>query len=118
MVVGIASIGGIGRVIGGMVVEGRGVVGGLRRIRQNSVEYRRCKVAVPRKIFRLVRNEELCGVIVYSYPPPACYGRRLVLSRMTIQEMNKQLSIINRVVIHPKYRTVGLGAKMIRETRL
>jgi hypothetical protein len=35
---------------------------------------------------------------------------------MTIQELNKQLSIINRVVIHPKYRTIGLGAKLIRET--
>ena len=56
------------------------------------------------------------GAIVYSYPPPACYGRRLVLPRMSIQEMNKQLSIINRVVIHPKYRTIGLGAKLIRET--
>lgn len=78
--------------------------------------YRGHKVAVPRKIFRLVRGEELCGVIVYSYPPPACYGRRMVLPRMTIQEMNKQLSIINRVVIHPKYRTVGLGAKLIRAT--
>ncbi|MCW4000586.1 MAG: hypothetical protein NWE93_10135 [Candidatus Bathyarchaeota archaeon] len=78
--------------------------------------YRGHKVAVPRKIFRLVRCNELCGVIVYSYPPPACYGRRMVLPRMTIQEMNKQLSIINRVVIHPKYRTVGLGAKLIRET--
>lgn len=30
--------------------------------------------------------------------------------------MNKQLSIINRIVIHPKYRTVGLGAKLIHET--
>ena len=30
--------------------------------------------------------------------------------------MNKQLSIINRVVIHPKYRTIGLGAKLIGET--
>jgi ABC-type ATPase with predicted acetyltransferase domain len=78
--------------------------------------YRGHKVAVPRKIFRLVRGEELCGVIVYSYPPPACYGRRLVLPRMTIQEMNKQLSIINRVVIHPKYRTIGLGAKLIHDT--
>ena len=27
-----------------------------------------------------------------------------------------KLSIINRVVIHPKYRTIGLGAKLIRET--
>ncbi len=78
--------------------------------------YRGHKVAVPRKIFRLVRDEELCGVIVYSYPPPACFGRRMVLPRMTIQEMNKLLSIINRVVIHPKYRTVGLGTKLIYET--
>jgi hypothetical protein len=78
--------------------------------------YRGHKVAVPRKIFRLIRKNELCGVIVYSYPPPACYGRRLVLPRMPIQELNKKLSIINRVVIHPKYRTVGLGAKLISET--
>jgi hypothetical protein len=32
----------------------------------------------------------LCGVIVYSYSPPACYGRRLVLHRMPIQELNKK----------------------------
>ena len=84
--------------------------------RLSSFHYRGHNVAVPRRIFRLVRNDELCGVIVYSYPPPACYGRRIVLRRMTIQELNKQLCIINRVVIHPKYRTVGLGAKLIRET--
>jgi GNAT superfamily N-acetyltransferase len=78
--------------------------------------YRGHKTSVVRKIFRLVRGGELCGVIVYSYPPPACYGRRLVLPRMTMQEMNRQLSTINRVVIHPKYRTVGLGARLIRET--
>ncbi|MGD0994355.1 MAG: hypothetical protein ABR909_02390 [Candidatus Bathyarchaeia archaeon] len=60
--------------------------------------------------------EDDLAVIVYSYPPPSCYGRRLVLPRITIQEMNKQLSIISRVVIHPKYRTIGLGAKLIRET--
>ena len=78
--------------------------------------YRGHKTAVVRKIFRLMRGGELCGVIVYCYPPPACYGRRLVLPRMTMQEMNRQLSTINRVVVHPKYRTVGLGAKLIRET--
>jgi GNAT superfamily N-acetyltransferase len=82
----------------------------------SNFHYRGHKVAVPRKIFRLVRNDALCGVIVYSYPPPACYGRCLVLPRISIQEMNKKLSIINRVVIHPKYRTIGLGAKLIRET--
>ena len=35
---------------------------------------------------------------------------------MTMQEMNKKLNIINRIVIHPKYRTIGLGAKLIHET--
>ena len=35
---------------------------------------------------------------------------------MPIQKLNKKLSIINRVVIHPKYRTIGLGVKLIRET--
>jgi ABC-type ATPase with predicted acetyltransferase domain len=78
--------------------------------------YRGHGVSVPRKIFRMVRNDELCGVIVYTYPPPACYGRRLMLPLMTMQEMNQQLSTINRIVIHPKYRTIGLGEKLIQET--
>ena len=38
-------------------------------------------------------GEELCGVIVYCYPPSACYERRLVLPRMTMQEMNAKLSL-------------------------
>ncbi len=78
--------------------------------------YRGHNVSVPRTILRLMRAQELCGVIVFSYPPPACYGRRLMLPRMTMKELNMQLSIINRVVIQPKYRTVGLGAKLIRES--
>ena len=81
-----------------------------------SFHYRGHGVSVPRKIFRMVRGEELCGVIVYTYPPPACYGRRLVLPKMSMREINQQLSTINRVVIHPKYRTIGLGAKLIKET--
>ena len=39
-----------------------------------------------------------------------------MLPRMTMQEINQKLSTINRIVIHPKYRTIGLGAKLIRET--
>ena len=78
--------------------------------------YRGHKTSVVRKFFRLTRGNELCGVIVYTYPPPACFGRRLVLPRMSMQEINRQLSTINRIVIHPKYRTIGLGAKLIRES--
>jgi len=78
--------------------------------------YRSHRIAAPRKIFSLKRREELCGVIVYSYPPPTCFGRRKVLPKMSMKELNQKLSIISRVVVHPKYRTIGLGAKLVRET--
>jgi len=58
----------------------------------------------------------LCGVIVYCYPPPTCFGRKLVLPKMTMQELSEKLSIISRVVVHPKYRTIGLGSKLVKET--
>jgi ABC-type ATPase with predicted acetyltransferase domain len=82
----------------------------------SAFHYRGHGISVPRKIFRMVRGDELCGVIVYTYPPPACYGRRLALPKMSMQEINQKLSTINRVVIHPKYRTIGLGEKIIQET--
>ncbi len=82
----------------------------------STFHYRGHGVSVPRKIFKMTRQDELVGVIVYTYPPPACYGRRLVLPRMTMQEINQNLSTINRIVIHPKYRTIGLGEKIIKET--
>jgi ABC-type transport system involved in cytochrome c biogenesis ATPase subunit/GNAT superfamily N-acetyltransferase len=82
----------------------------------SSFHYRGHGVSVPRKIFKIMRSDELCGVIVYTYPPPACYGRRFKLPKMTMAELNQKLSTINRVVIHPKYRTIGLGEKLIHDT--
>jgi ABC-type lipoprotein export system ATPase subunit len=78
--------------------------------------YRSHKIAGPRKIFSLKRGEELCGVIVYCYPPPTCFGRRIALPKMSMKELNEKLSIISRVVVHPKYRAIGLGVKLVRET--
>jgi len=78
--------------------------------------YRSHRIAAPRKIFCLKRGNELCGVIVYCYPPSTSFGRRLVLPHMPMRELNKKLSSISRVVVHPKYRTIGLGGKLIQET--
>jgi ABC-type ATPase with predicted acetyltransferase domain len=64
----------------------------------------------------LKRGDELCGVIVYCYPPVTSFGRRLVLPRMSMKELNEKVSNISRVVVHPKYRTMGLGIKLIKET--
>ena len=78
--------------------------------------YRNARAGAVRRIFRLVRGEELCGVIVYNYPPMTCLGRRMVLPGLKPKQLNLELSTIGRVVVHPKYRSVGLGAKLIRET--
>jgi len=82
----------------------------------SAFHYRSHKIAAPRKIFCLKRGEELCGVIVYNYPPPTCFGRRLVLPKMSMKDLNKKLSIISRVIVHPKYRTISLGARLVKET--
>jgi len=43
--------------------------------------YRSHRIAAPRKMLCLKRGEELCGVIVYCYPPVTSFGRRLVLRK-------------------------------------
>jgi len=35
---------------------------------------------------------------------------------MGMRELNEKLSTISRVVVHPKYRTIGLGTKLVKET--
>jgi GNAT superfamily N-acetyltransferase len=81
-----------------------------------SFHYRSHKIAAPRRIFCLKRGDELGGVIVYCYPPSTSFGRRLVLPHMPMRELNAKLSSISRVVVHPKYRTIGLGSKLVQET--
>lgn len=81
-----------------------------------SFHYRSHRLGAVRKIFCLKRGEEVCGVIVYCYPPPSCFGRRMVAPKIDMNILNKKFSIISRVVIHPKYRTIGLGEKLVRDT--
>jgi ABC-type transport system involved in cytochrome c biogenesis ATPase subunit/GNAT superfamily N-acetyltransferase len=79
--------------------------------------YRSHNLGAVRKIFKATRNtDELCGVIVYTYPAIATTGRKLILHNITIRELNQKLSNIMRVVVHPKYRTIGLGQQLVRET--
>ena len=55
-------------------------------------------------------------VIVYAYPGYRCFGRKQVLPKISMKKPNQKLSVIMRVVVHPKYRTKGLGIKLIKET--
>lgn len=78
--------------------------------------YRSHNVGIVRKIFRAVRGDEVAGVIVYCYPGMTVAGRLKVLPKMSVHDLNQKLSVIMRVVVHPKYRTIGLGQQLIRET--
>jgi len=79
--------------------------------------YRSHHVGAVRKVFHAARgDDELCGVIVYTYPAITVAGRRKILPKMPVSELNKKLSNIMRVVVHPKYRTIGLGQKLVHET--
>jgi len=97
-----------------MVIEG-GYLSDWRRL--SGFHYRSHHAGASREVYRLRRGVELCGVIVYTYPPPGCGGRSLVLpGRLSMKGLNLGLSTISRIVIHPKYRSIGLGVKLIRET--
>jgi ABC-type lipoprotein export system ATPase subunit/GNAT superfamily N-acetyltransferase len=77
--------------------------------------YRAGRCPPPRKIFVLKRRGELCGVVVYGFPSPMCFGRRRVWEG-SIAELQREISVISRVVVHPKYRSIGLGAKLVGDT--
>jgi len=77
--------------------------------------YRTAHLPPHRKIFTLKRKSETIGVIVYSYPPPTCFGRSQAW-KGTLAQLQREISTISRVIIHPKYRSIGLGAKLVAET--
>jgi GNAT superfamily N-acetyltransferase len=90
--------------------------GSIADYRKLSVfHYRTSHCPAPRKIFVLKRKDELCGVIVYSWAPPNTFGRSKVW-KGSFKQLQKEMSTITRIVVHPKYRTIGLGIKLVKET--
>jgi len=81
------------------------------------LHYRDSRVPVPLKFFAMERFDELVGVIAYSYPPIITAGRKQAVGyKPTVEELNRDWAIISRVIVHPKYRTTGLGHRLVRET--
>jgi ABC-type ATPase with predicted acetyltransferase domain len=78
--------------------------------------YRSHRVAFLQKIFVLKRKDRICGAVVYVYPMSAAPCRSKVLKIETMQDLNENLCRIARVVIHPKYRTIGASVKLLRES--
>jgi len=81
------------------------------------LHYRDHRVVAPHRFFSMKLDGELIGVIAYTYPAPAAAGRmKAVGYRPYLRELNEDWALISRVIVHPKYRTIGLGARLVRDT--
>jgi len=78
-----------------------------------------------RDYFKLLFHDDLIGVIVYSgsylnlKPRNMVFGERYVYTpgdSAKVRLINEEIARISRVVIHPKFRGIGLGAFLVRET--
>lgn len=91
--------------------------------------YRGRKPPCIAKIYRAVRNGELCGVIVYvsAITHPLLRGRHIVFPQLLeiyrtrglkklVEVIKRNILRIARVVVYPKYRGIGLGTRLVRET--
>lgn len=79
--------------------------------------YRRGCLPPVKKVFVLKRGVDVVGVIVFSWPSVLCFGRRKAFGRhVPIGELNRDFSLVSRVVLHPKYRSVGLGVRLVKES--
>jgi ABC-type transport system involved in cytochrome c biogenesis ATPase subunit/N-acetylglutamate synthase-like GNAT family acetyltransferase len=78
-----------------------------------------------RDCYKLLYGDSLIGVIVYSHsylnlkPRNMVFGDRYVFTPGDLHKarlINEEIARISRVVIHPKFRGIGLGEFLVKET--
>ena len=69
-------------------------------------------------IFRLMYREEIIGVILYtiSFLNLSLRNQLFPEYKSNTARVNSEILRISRVIIHPKYRGVGLAAELVRRT--
>ena len=93
----------------------KGTSGDYHRL--SYLHYREQRLPVTLRIYAMERGPELIGVIVYGSPPPQTAGRRQAVGYSpNIEEINRDWAVVSRVIIHPKYRTTGLGVRLVKDT--
>ena len=81
------------------------------------LHYRGGRLVFPQRFYKLTHRGEVVGVIVYRYPIVRTQGRREAVGYWPgVDELNRDWSLICRVIVHPKYRGIGLGSMLISET--
>ena len=75
-------------------------------------------------IFALRFGDETIGVIVYAMPSPRLELRGIATDNLFVgfdkatqlALLNKNVRCISRVIIEPRFRTLGLASRLVRET--
>ncbi len=90
------------------------------------LHYRSRHPGVVRAIYRAVIGGELAGVVAYTAPHPVLRPRNAALpflKEMMRDEMRGYLSWVNehfvrisRVIVHPKFRGIGVAVELVRQT--
>ena len=85
--------------------------------------YRGSNPGIVRKCFKAIIGNELAAGIVFVFPHFALKGRNIAFPEFRgktttkrIRMINEKISRISRVVVHPKFRSIGLGAEIVRKT--
>jgi hypothetical protein len=86
--------------------------------------YRNGKLSPFKAIYALRNSQETIGVIVYTMPNPSLELRNAATNnffkghsrRTSLALVNKNVRTISRVIIEPRFRSLGLAVKLVRET--
>jgi hypothetical protein len=86
--------------------------------------YRNGKLSPFKAIYVLRNSQDTIGVIVYTMPSPSLELRNIATNnffkgysrKTSLALVNKSIRTISRVIIEPRFRSLGLAAKLVRET--
>jgi N-acetylglutamate synthase-like GNAT family acetyltransferase len=97
----------------------------LKRFHYRSKNEKELESLRTRDCYRLLYGNCLIGVIIYSVsylnlkPRNMVFGERYVYTPGNLYKarlINEEITRISRVVIHPKFRGIGLGEFLVKET--
>jgi ABC-type lipoprotein export system ATPase subunit/GNAT superfamily N-acetyltransferase len=83
--------------------------------------YRGSDLAFTRRVVLLRHRDEPIGICVFSAPAAALalrswyFGLTNPRSSVALAALNRQLWLLQRVVLHPTYRGAGIGAAFVRQ---
>lgn len=80
--------------------------------------YRSHRLGAVKEIFAFKKDNEIIGIIVLSFPNFKFPDRFKNLGKWceNKKRVNQKISLISRVIIHPKYRSIGLGWRLVKRT--